>query len=107
MRRYVVVVVAVGLAALFVAATALAFSCPKLQKTAEEAIAKAEAAVAKIADAKAKGSAQAMVAVAKELNKASEASHKKGADTKDANLHYRSEAEAKAAKALADMASSM
>lgn len=106
MRRYGVVV-AVGLAALLAAGSALGFTCPKLQKDAGEAIAKAEAAVAKIADAKAKGAAQAMVTVAKELNKASDASHKKGAETKDANLHYRSEAEAKAAKALADMASTM
>lgn len=106
MRRDAVVV-AVGLAVLLVAGPALAFQCPKLQKEAGEAIAKAEAAVAKIADAKAKGAAQAMVTVAKDLNKESEANHKKGADTKEANLHYRAEAEAKAAKALADMATKM
>lgn len=106
MRRYAVVVT-VGLAILLVAGPALAFQCPKLQKEAGEAIAKAEAAVAKVADAKVKGAAQAMVTVAKDLNKASEASHKKAADTKDANLHYRAEAEAKAAKALADMAGKM
>jgi hypothetical protein len=106
MRR-LTVVVAVALAVLVAAGTALAFQCPKLQKAAGESIAKAEAAVMKVADAKAKAAAQAMVNVAKELNKASEASHKKAADTKDANLHYRSEAEAKASKALADMAASM
>jgi uncharacterized protein (UPF0333 family) len=106
MRR-LMVVVAVALAVLLVAGPALAFQCPKLQKEAGEAIAKAEGAVAKVADAKDKAAAQAMVNVAKELNKASEASHKKAADTKDANLHYRSEAEAKASKALADMAASM
>lgn len=106
MRR-TAVLVALALAVLVAAGTALAFQCPKLQKAAGESIAKAEAAVVKVADAKAKAAAQAMVSLAKELNAASEASHKKGADTKDANLHYRSEAEAKAAKALADMAASM
>jgi Sec-independent protein translocase protein TatA len=103
MRR-MTVGVTVALVVLLVAGPALAFTCPKLQKDAGEAIAKAEGAVAKVADAKAKAAAQAMVNLAKELNKASEASHKKGADTKDANLHYRAEAEAKAAKALAGMA---
>jgi hypothetical protein len=103
MRRLTAVVV-VALAVLLIAGPALAFQCPKLQKEAAEAIAKAEGAVMKIADAKAKAAGQAMVNVAKELNKASEASHKKAADTKDANLHYRAEAEAKAAKALAGMA---
>ena len=106
MRR-MTVVVAVTLAVLVAAGTALAFTCPKLQKAAGESIAKAEAAVGKVADAKAKAAAQAMVSLAKELNAASEANHKKGADTKEANLHYRAEAEAKAAKALADMAGSM
>jgi hypothetical protein len=106
MRR-MAVVVAVGLAVLLVAGPALAFQCPKLQKEAAEAIAKAETAVAKVADAKMKGAAQAMVSLAKELNSASQASHKKAVDTKDANQHYRAEAEAKAAKALADMAGGM
>jgi len=103
MRR-MTVVVAVALAVLLVAGPALAFQCPKLTKAAGESIAKAEAAVGKVADAKAKAAAQAMVNLAKELNGAAEASHKKAADTKEANLHYRAEAEAKAAKALADMA---
>ena len=103
MRR-MTVGVAVALVVLLVAGPALAFTCPKLQKEAGEAIAKAEGAVAKIADAKAKAAGQAMVNLAKELNKASEGNHKKGADTKDANAHYRAEAEAKAAKALAGMA---
>ncbi len=102
MRRLTVVVVA--LAVLLVAGPALAFQCPKLQKEAGEAIAKADGAVAKVADAKAKAAAQAIVNLAKELNKASEGNHKKAVDTKDANLHYRAEAEAKAAKALAGMA---
>lgn len=103
MRRMTVGVV-VALVVLLVAGPALAFQCPKLQKEAGEAIAKAEGAVAKIADAKAKAAAQAMVNLAKELNKASEASHKKAVDTKEAGPHYRGEAEAKAAKALAGMA---
>ncbi len=102
MRR-LTVVVAAALAVLLVAGPALAFTCPKLQKEAAEAIAKAEGAMMKMADAAQKGRAQAMLAVAKELNKASEANHKKGVDTKDANSHYRAEAEAKAAKALAGL----
>ena len=102
MRR-ITVGVAVALAVLLVAGPALAFTCPKLQKEAAEAIAKSEAAVMKMADAKQKGMAQEMVNLAKELNKASEGSHKKAVDTKDANSHYRGEAEAKAAKALAGM----
>jgi len=103
MRR-LTVVVAVALAVLLVAGPALAFQCPKLQKEAGEAITKAEGAVAKVADAKAKAAAQAMVNLAKELNKASEGNHKKAVDTKEAGPHYRAEAEAKAAKALAGMA---
>lgn len=103
MRR-LTAVVAAALAVLVVAGPALAFTCPKVQKEAAEAIAKAEGAVAKVADAKAKGAAQAMVSLAKELNEASKANHKKGVDTKDANSHYRAEAEARAAKALAGMA---
>lgn len=105
--RQMTVAAVVALAVLLVAGPALAFTCPKLQKAAGESIAKAEAAVMKVADAKAKAATQAMVNLAKELNAASEASHKKAADTKEANLHYRAEAEAKAAKALADMAASM
>jgi len=101
MRR-MTVVVTVALVVLLVAGPALALTCPKLQKEAGEAIAKAEGAVAKVADAKAKAAAQAMVDLAKELNKASEASHKKAVDTK--GVHYRAEAEAKAAKAVAGMA---
>jgi len=106
MRR-VTAGVAVALTVLLVAGPALAFTCPKLQKEAGEAITKAEGAVAKVADARAKAVAQAMVNLAKDLNKASEASHKKGVDAKDANSHYRGEAEARAAKALADMAGKM
>ena len=44
-----------------------------------------------------------MVEVAKGLEKASEESHKKGAETKEAKLHYQAEAQAKAAKALAEL----
>lgn len=106
MRR-LSVVMAVALVVLLMAGPALAFTCPKLYKQAEAAITKAEGAVMKVADAKAKAEAQAMVNVAKDLNEASEASHKKGVDTRDANLHYRAMAEAKAAKALADMAGGM
>ncbi len=82
---------------------ALAFSCPGLQKAANESIAKAEAAATKTADAQAKARAMANVDVAKALVKMSEESHKKGVDTKEAKLHYQAEAQAKAAKALAEL----
>lgn len=44
-----------------------------------------------------------MVAEAKELIKEAEAAHKEAGAKKDAQLHYRAEAKAKAAKALADL----
>ena len=82
---------------------ALAFTCPVLQKAANESIAKAEQAAGKMADAQAKDRAMAMIEVAKGLEKQSEENHKKAVETKDAKLHYPAEAQAKAAKALADM----
>jgi hypothetical protein len=88
----VVALVAVGL----VAGQAFAFSCPSLQKAAAESITKAEANAAKASGDREKARATAMVEEAKELNKQSEADHKAG-------NHAKSEAKAKAAKALADM----
>jgi hypothetical protein len=88
----VVALVAVGL----VAGQAFAFSCPSLQKAAGESITKAEANAAKASGDREKARATAMVDEAKELNKASDELHKSG-------NHARSEAKAKAAKALADM----
>ncbi len=93
------VLVSLGLAV----SDALAFSCPGLQKAANESIAKAEAAAAKITDAAAKGRAMASVDVAKGLVKSSEENHKKGVETKEAKPHYQAEAQAKAAKAVADL----
>ena len=79
-----------------VAGPASAFSCPALQKAAGESIQKAEANAAKVSGDREKARATAMVEEAKALNKASEESHKGG-------QHAKSEAQAKAAKALADM----
>ena len=87
-----VALVSVGL----VAGPAFAFSCPTLQKAANESIGKAEANAAKATGDREKARATAMVEEAKELVKASDADHKAG-------NHARSEAKAKAAKALADM----
>ena len=82
---------------------ALAFTCPVLQKAANESIAKAEQVTAKMTDAQAKDRAMAMIEVAKGLEKQSEEGHKKAVETRDGKLHYPAEAQAKAAKALADM----
>jgi hypothetical protein len=79
-----------------VAGPAFAFSCPSLQKAAGESIQKAEANAAKVSGDREKARATAMVEESKTLNKASEESHKGG-------QHPKSEAQAKAAKALADM----
>ena len=82
---------------------ALAFSCPGLQKAASESITKAEEAAGKVTDAQARGRAMAMVEVAKGLVKGSEENHKKGVETREAKYHFQAEAQAKAAKALAEM----
>ncbi len=92
-----------ALLSLFIASQAFAFSCPKLQKEANETIGKAEGVAAKITDDREKGRATAIIALAKDLVKQSEADHKEAADKKNAELHYRAEAKAKAAKALADL----
>jgi len=82
---------------------AFAFSCPKLQKEANESITKAESAAMKVTDEREKGRAMANIALAKDLVKQSEADHKEAADKKNAELHYRAEAKAKAAKSLAEL----
>lgn len=103
--KTLIAVLAVSAALVGLAATdALAFTCPVLQKAASGSIAAAEEAAGKMTDAQAKGRAMAMVEVAKGLLKTSEENHKKGVETKEAKLHYLAEAQAKAAKALADMA---
>lgn len=103
MKTFVIALaVAVSVAGLAVT-DALAFSCPALQQAANGSIAAAEQAAGKIADAQAKGRAIATVEVARSLVKASEESHKKAVETKDAKLHFQSEAQAKAAKVLAEM----
>ncbi len=93
------IAVSLGLAA----GDVFAFGCPGLQKAANESITKAEDAGGKITDAAAKGRAMASVDVAKGLVKMSEENHKKAVETREAKLHYQAEAQARAAKALADM----
>jgi hypothetical protein len=95
MKTATLALVALVSAAL-VAGPAFAFSCPALQKAAGESIQKAEANAAKVSGEREKARATAMVDEAKALNKASDESHKGG-------QHAKSEAQAKAAKALADM----
>lgn len=85
------------------AGAAFAFTCPKLQKEANESIAKAESAAAKITADREKGRAMAMIELAKQWNKEADADHKQAGEKKDAQLHYRAEAKAKAAKALAEL----
>lgn len=82
---------------------AFAFSCPALIKSANESITKAEAAAGNITDEREKGRATVMIAEAKEWVKEAAADHKEAGAKKDAQLHYRAEAKAKAAKALADL----
>ena len=93
----IVLPVLVALLSLALAAgDALAFSCPTLIKAANESIAKAEPLAAKATGDREKARAAAMVEEAKELVKQAEADHASG-------NHARSEAKAKAAKALAEL----
>jgi len=85
-----------------VATQTFAFTCPTLIKAANEGIAKAEPAAAKITADREKGRAMAVIELAKQWNKEADSDHKEAVDKKSAELHYRSEAKAKAAKALAD-----
>ena len=84
------------------AAQVFAFTCPVLIKGANESIAKAEAAAGNITDEREKGRAMMMIDLAKQWNKEADADHKEAGAKKDAQLHYRAEAKAKAAKALVD-----
>jgi len=79
-----------------------AFSCPGLIKGANESIAKAEAAAGNIANEREKGRAMMMIELAKQWNGEAQTDHKEAGAKKDAQLHYRAEAKAKAAKALVD-----
>jgi hypothetical protein len=81
---------------------AFAFTCPVLIKAANESIAKAESAAAKITGDREKGRAMAMIELAKDLSKRAAADHKEAVDKKSAEAHYRGEAKAKAAQALVD-----
>jgi len=93
------VLVGVGL----MATQAFAFTCPVLIKTANESIAKAESAAAKMTGEREKGRAMGIIDVAKDLSKQAAADHKEAVDKKSAEAHYRGEANAKAAQALVDM----
>ena len=92
------VLIAVGL----MATQAFAFTCPALIKAANEGIAKAESAAAKMTGDREKGRAMAMIELAKDLSKQAAADHKEAVDKKSAEAHYRGEAKAKAAQALVD-----
>ena len=93
------VIVGLGL----MAGQAFAFTCPVLQKEANESIAKAESAAANVTVEREKGRAMAIIALAKDLVQQSVADHKEAGAKKDAQLHYNAEAKAKAAKALVDI----
>ena len=79
-----------------------AFTCPVLIKSANESIIKAEAAARNTTEEREKGRAMIMIELAKQWNKEADADHKEAGAKKDAQLHYRAEAKAKAAKALVD-----
>jgi len=100
-RKLIVGTIA-GLLTLPVAAQVFAFSCPGLIKGTNESIAKAEAAAGKVTDDREKGRAMMMIELAKQWTKEADADHKEAGAKKDAQLHYRAEAKAKAAKALVD-----
>jgi hypothetical protein len=91
------------MAVILMAGQAFAFSCPTLVKAANESITKAESNAGKITEEREKGRAMAMITEAKELVKQAEADHKEAGAKKDAELHYRAEAKAKAAKVLVDL----
>ncbi|MBI2358674.1 MAG: hypothetical protein HYV04_07160 [Deltaproteobacteria bacterium] len=103
MKKTVIVVLSAFVGVGLMAAQAFAFNCPKLIKAADESIAKAESAAAKITADREKGRATAMIELAKQWSKEAAADHKEAVDKKSAEPHYRAEAKAKAAKALADM----
>jgi hypothetical protein len=83
-------------------AQVFAFTCPVLIKGTNESIAKAEVAVGKVTDEREKGRAMMMIELAKQWNNEAQSDHKEAGAKKDAQLHYRAEAKAKAAKALVD-----
>ena len=88
------IALAVLVSTALVAGPAFAFSCPTLVKAANEAIAKAEP-MASMGDDRQKARNAGMIEEAKDLVKQAEASH-------GAGKHGLSEAQAKAAKFLAE-----
>ena len=101
--KTVIVVLSVLVGVGLMATQAFAFSCPGLIKAANESVAKAESAAAKMTGEREKGRAMGIIDVAKDLSKQAAADHKEAVDKKIAEPHYRAEAKAKAAQALADM----
>ncbi len=102
MKRSNLLIAAV-VAVSFMTGQAFAFTCPVLQKAANESIAKAEAAAEKVTDEREKARAMTLIAMAKDLVQQSVADHKEAGAKKDAQLHYNAETKARAAKALADI----
>jgi hypothetical protein len=101
MKRAIILIVALACLSL-IPGKVFAFSCPKLAKAANEAIAKAESRAANVTEEREKRRAMANIALAKDLVQQSVADHNEARAKKAAELHYRAEAKAKAAKALAD-----
>lgn len=91
------------LSIVFAVGSASAFTCPVLIKGANESIAKVESIAAKVTEEREKGRALAIIELARQWNKEADADHKEAAAKKDAQLHYKAEAKAKAAKALTEM----
>lgn len=107
MRRIVVGLVVGALVVGLSGLPALAFECVARLKEANQAISQAESGVAGITNARAKGNAEAFVALAKEMAKQADADHKDGAAKKAATLHYAAAAKAKVAKWAAEQAKEM
>lgn len=101
--KTVILLLAVLVCLGFMAGETFAFTCPVLIKAANESIAKAESAAAKITGEREKGRAMGIIDLAKDLSKQAAADHKEAVDKKSAETHYRAEAKAKAAQALADL----
>jgi competence protein ComGC len=102
MNRVTILLVTL-ISVILVTGNVFAFTCPVLQKQANESIAKAEAAAEKVTDEREKARAMTLIKMAKDLVQQSVADHKEAGAKKEAQLHYNGETKAKAAKALADI----
>lgn len=101
-RMKLLVGAAAGYLVISFSTQAFAFTCSALIKSANESIARAETTAGNITDDREKGRAMMMIELAKQWNNEAQVDHKEAGPKKDAQLHYRAEAKAKAAKALVD-----